>query len=59
MTAEPGPTFQWSILAFVAIIAVVLIAATGLLVLLDPRSQAWWGDQISALGAFAHSLLFH
>ena len=59
MTGEPAPSFRWSVLAFVAISAIVLIAATALLVLLDPRSQAWWGDQFSALGSFAHSMLPH
>lgn len=44
-------------LAFVAVTALVLAATTGLLVLLDPRSQAWWGDRFSELGTFAHALI--
>ncbi len=49
--------FRWDILAFVAILALVLILSTALLVLLDPRSQAWWGDRFSDLGAFVRSIL--
>ncbi len=59
MTFTPTPSFRWSLLAFVAISTVVLLAAIGLLVLLDPRSQAWWGDQFSGLGGFLRSLLPH
>lgn len=59
MTSARTPSFRWNVLAFVAITAVVLAAATGLLVLVDPRSQAWWGGLFSSLGAFVHSLLPH
>ncbi len=59
MTFTPTPSFRWSLLAFVAISAVILVAAIGLLILLDPRSQAWWGDQFSAVGSFFRSLLPH
>ena len=31
------PTFRWSAVAFVAIVLVVVVAASALLVLLDPR----------------------
>jgi hypothetical protein len=51
------PTFRWSVLAFVAITALVLVAGTALLVLLDPRSQAWWGDLFSSLGTFVRTRL--
>lgn len=57
MTSAHTPTFRWNVLAFVAITAVVLVVATALLVLLDPRSQAWWGDLFSSLGAFVRSHL--
>ena len=52
-----APSFRWSILAFAAIVAVVLLATTALLVLLDPRSQAWWGDRFSELGRNVRGLL--
>ena len=52
-----GPTFRWNVLAFVAITVCVLVLATALLVLLDPRSQAWWGDLFSELGTFVYGLL--
>ena len=55
MAARP-PTFRWNALAFVAMLALVLFAATALLVLLDPRSQAWWGDRFSELGSFVRAL---
>lgn len=42
---------------FVAVTAGVLAASTSLLVLLDPRSQAWWGDRFSDLGTLVHALL--
>ncbi|MDE3112498.1 MAG: hypothetical protein KGK34_06100 [Chloroflexota bacterium] len=57
MTPAPTPSFRWNVLAFIAITAVVLAAATALLVLLDPRSQAWWGGLFSALGTFVRSVL--
>lgn len=56
MAARP-PTFRWDVLAFVAILALVLILSTALLVLLDPRSQAWWGDRFSDLGGFVRAIL--
>ncbi|MBU6424022.1 MAG: hypothetical protein KGJ98_02880 [Chloroflexota bacterium] len=57
MTPARVPSFRWSALAFVAITAVVLAAATGVLVLLDPRSQAWWGGLFSSLGTYARSIV--
>ncbi len=57
MTSARTPSFRWNVLAFVAITALVLAAATGLLVLLDPRSQAWWGDLFSGFGAFVRSFI--
>lgn len=56
MAARP-PTFRWNVLAFVAIVVLVLFASTALLVLLDPRSQAWWGDRFSEIGTFVRSVI--
>lgn len=50
-------SFRWNVLAFVAILAVVLALSTAVLVLLDPRSQAWWGDRFSGLGTIIHGLV--
>ena len=55
--ASTGPTFRWNVLAFVAIVAVALVLSTAMLVLLDPRSQAWWGDRFSELGAVVRGLV--
>ena len=55
--ASSGPTFRWNVLAFVAIVALALALSTAMLVLLDPRSQAWWGDRFSELGAVVHGLI--
>ncbi len=57
MTSARTPTFRWNVLAFAAITALVLVVATALLVLLDPRSQSWWGDLFSSLGSFVRSHL--
>ena len=54
--ASSGPTFRWNVLASIAMVALVLFLSTALLVLLDPRSQAWWGDRFSELGTFVRAL---
>lgn len=56
MAARP-PTFRWNVLAFVAMAALVVLITTALLVLLDPRSQAWWGDRFSEIGTFVRALV--
>lgn len=55
--ATRRPSFRWNVLAFVAMVALVLFVSTALLVLLDPRSQAWWGDRFSELGTFVRALV--
>jgi hypothetical protein len=55
--AAQGPSFRWNVLAFVAVLAVALALSTAMLVLLDPRSQAWWGDRFSELGAVMRGLI--
>ena len=55
--AQSGPSFRWNVLAFVAIIAVALVLSTVMLVLVDPRSQAWWGDRFSELGVIGRGLV--
>ena len=55
--AARGPTFRWNALAFLALTAVVLALTVAFLVLLDPRTQGWWGDRFSGLGTLVHDLL--
>lgn len=55
--ASRRPTFRWNALAFLAVSALVVALTAGLLVLLDPRTQAWWGDRFSEFGAFFRELL--
>lgn len=55
--AERRPTFRWNTLAFVAVTALVVLLAIAMLVLLDPRSQAWWGDRFSDLGTLVRGLV--
>ena len=54
--ADRRPTFRWNTLAFVALTATIVLLAIALLVLLDPRSQDWWGDRFSDLGTFVRAL---
>jgi hypothetical protein len=51
------PTFRWNVLAFLAISALVVVLTVALLVLLDPRSQDWWGDRFSELGSFVRGVV--
>ena len=44
-------------MAFVAIVAAVIVLSIAALVLLDPRAQAWWGDRFSALGTLVRALV--
>ena len=44
-------------LAFLAISALVVVLTVALLVLLDPRSQDWWGDRFSELGALVRGIV--
>jgi len=53
---EGRTSFRWSVLAFLAVTALAVFAVTALLVLLDPRSQEWWGDRLSELGTFVRAL---
>lgn len=55
--ASSGPTFRWDLLAFIAMVVAALVVSTALLVLLDPRSQVWWGDRFSELGTLVRALL--
>lgn len=57
MAERETASFRWNVLAFAIMVAVVLITSTALLVLLDPRSQVWWGDRFSDLGRSVRAIL--
>ena len=56
MASRP-PTFRWNVIAATAVTAGVLVLAVALLVLLDPRTQDWWGERFSELGTFVRALV--
>jgi hypothetical protein len=57
MADRRGISFRDSAITFAFLTAVVLVLAVGLLVLLDPRSQAFWGAKFSDLGAAVRALV--
>ncbi|HEV2010210.1 MAG TPA: hypothetical protein VGS17_04195 [Candidatus Limnocylindria bacterium] len=52
-----GSSFRDSAITFAFMTAVVAVLAVGLLVLLDPRSQAFWGAKASDVGAAVRALI--
>jgi len=57
MADRRGLSFRDSAITFAFMTAVVTILAVVLLVLLDPRSQAFWGAKFSDLGTAARALV--
>ena len=51
-----GISFRDSAITFAFMTLVVAVLAVGLLVLLDPRAQVFWGAKFSELGTLARSL---
>lgn len=49
--------FKAATVGFVLMTALVVVATTGVFVLLDPRAQAFWGTKISDLLAFVRSVV--
>jgi hypothetical protein len=45
-----------SVISFVATSAIATAAATSLFLLLDPRTQAYWGDRLGAFVDFVRAL---
>jgi hypothetical protein len=45
-----------SVISFVATSAIATAAATSLFLLLDPRTQGYWGDRLGALVDFVRAL---
>jgi len=62
MADRRGISFRDSAITFAFMTALVAVLAVGLFVLLDPRSQAFWGAKFDALGTAARAFanqLFH
>ena len=51
-----GISFRDSAITFAFMTAAVAVLAVGLLVMLDPRSQAFWGAKFSDLGTLARAI---
>lgn len=54
---ERGIRFRDSMIGFVLMTALVVVAAVGAFILLDPRAQAFWGLKLSELGALLRGAL--
>jgi hypothetical protein len=52
-----GVSFRDSAITFAAVTSVVVVLAVGVLILLDPRSQAFWGAKFSDLGTAARAVV--
>jgi hypothetical protein len=50
-------SFRDSAITFLSMTAIEVVLAAGILVLLDPRSQAFWGAKLSDLGTTVRALL--
>ena len=57
MADRRGISFRDSVITFGFMTAVVAALAVGLLVLLDPRSQIFWGAKFSDLGGAARAVV--
>jgi hypothetical protein len=57
MADRRGFSFRDSSITFAFTTAVVAALAVGLLVLLDPRAQAFWGAKFSDLGTATRALV--
>ena len=60
MTTDRPISFRGSVVTFVLVVALTGAGAVGILVLLDPRAQTFWGVQFDGFGtsvrAFVDSL---
>jgi preprotein translocase subunit SecG len=57
MADRRGISFRDSAITFGFMTAVVVVLAVVVLVLLDPRAQAFWGAKFSDLGTAARTLV--
>jgi hypothetical protein len=52
-----GVSFRDSAITFAAMTSVVVVLAVVVFILLDPRSQAFWGAKFSDLGTAARAVV--
>jgi hypothetical protein len=57
MADRRGISFRDSAITFAFMVAVLAALAVGVLVLLDPRSQTFWGLKFSDLGTAVRALV--
>jgi hypothetical protein len=57
MAERQGVSFRDSAITFGVMTGAVAVLAVGVLVLLDPRAQAFWGVKLSDLGTLVRSLV--
>ena len=50
-------SFRDSVLTFALVVGAVALLSVGLLILLDPRAQAFWGARASELGTAVRALV--
>ena len=50
-----GLSFRGSTISFAFMTAIVVVLAVGVLILLDPRAQTFWGAKLSDLGTAARA----
>ena len=56
-TARRGQSLRASVVTFVLVTALVVACAMAMLVLLDPRTQAYWGQRLGELLSGARALV--
>lgn len=57
MADRRGISFRDAAITFAFMTGVVAVLAVGILILLDPRSQAFWGAKLSDLGTLVRALV--
>jgi hypothetical protein len=57
MADRRGISFRDSAITWAFMTGVVAVLAVGLLILLDPRSQAFWGAKFSDFGTLVRALV--
>ena len=57
MKADRPLSFRGSVVTFGLVIALVGAGAVGIMILLDPRAQAYWGIQFDYLGRSVRELV--
>lgn len=57
LTERPAFSFRDSLITVILLVGAVAGLSVGLLILLDPRAQAFWGARCSDLGAAVRTLV--